>query len=108
KFLAGAQAEIARAMRYGGPIAVVMADLDRFKAVNDARGHAAGDRLMTAVAAILRLGQRPHDVVGRVGGEEFGIVLPGADLAAATSAAERIRAAVEALSLEYEGGRLDV
>jgi len=103
QFLALAASELSRALRYGGSIGVIMADLDAFKAVNDEAGHGAGDALIAAVAAELRAQQRPNDVVGRMGGEEFAFVLPGADLAACAAAAERIRVAVEKLSVAYEG-----
>jgi diguanylate cyclase (GGDEF)-like protein len=103
RFFAQAHSELTRAMRYGGSVGLIMADLDRFKAVNDDAGHAAGDRVLEAVAGVLRGQQRPHDVVGRLGGEEFACVLPGADLEATTRAAERLRAAIESLDLEFEG-----
>lgn len=106
QFIAAAESEIARAARYGGAIGLVMADLDRFKKTNDALGHGAGDRLLGAVADVLREQQRPHDVIGRLGGDEFALVLPGADLAATQRVAERVRAAVSALRVEWHGERL--
>ena len=108
RFFAQSHSELTRAMRYGGPVGIIMADLDRFKAVNDEGGHAAGDRVLEAVARVLRSQQRPHDVVGRLGGEEFACVLPGADLEATARAAERLRAAIEALEVEFEGRRFRV
>lgn len=108
RFFAQAVSELTRAMRYGGAVGLIMADLDRFKAVNDEAGHAAGDRVLEAVARVLRSQQRPHDVVGRLGGEEFACVLPGADLEATARAAERLRAAIEALEVEFEGRRFRV
>ena len=105
RFFACAESEVARAIRYGGAIGFVMADLDRFKSINDAGGHGAGDRVIAAVAAILRAQQRPHDVIGRLGGEEFAFVLSGADLEATLSAAERTRIAVEMLEVEWAGER---
>jgi diguanylate cyclase (GGDEF)-like protein len=108
RFFAHAHSELTRAMRYGGAVGLVMADLDRFKAVNDEAGHAAGDRVLEAVARVLRSQQRPHDVVGRLGGEEFAFVLPGADLDATARAAERLRAAIEALEVEFEARRFRV
>ena len=105
QFFALAESEIARAQRYGGAIGVIMADLDRFKSVNDLGGHGAGDALIAAVAEELRAQQRPHDVLGRMGGEEFAVVLPAADLDACARAAERIRSALEGLSIDYEGER---
>jgi diguanylate cyclase (GGDEF)-like protein len=83
-----------------------MADLDAFKAVNDRCGHGAGDALIAAVGEELRLQQRPHDVIARMGGEEFAFVLPRADLEACAKTAERIREAIEHLSIEYEGQRV--
>jgi diguanylate cyclase (GGDEF)-like protein len=105
QFFALAESEIARAQRYGGAIGVIMADLDRFKSVNDLGGHGAGDALIAAVAEELRAQQRPHDVIGRMGGEEFAVVLPAADLEACARAAERMRAALEGLSIDYQGER---
>ena len=106
RFLEAAESEVARAARYGGAIGLVMADLDRFKAVNDSLGHGAGDHLIAAIAGVLRAQQRPHDVTGRLGGDEFAIVLPGADLEATAAAAERLRAAVASLRVDWHGEAL--
>jgi len=78
----------------GPAYAVIMADIDRFKRVNDVYGHAAGDRIITAVAQQLSLNVRSTDAVVRWGGEEFLIALPGLELPAALELAERIRLAV--------------
>ncbi len=88
--------ECRRADRQGQPLAVVLGDVDHFKRLNDALGHPAGDRALAAVAAALRAAARATDVVARYGGEEFCVLLPGADVAAAVTAAERLRAAVAA------------
>jgi diguanylate cyclase (GGDEF)-like protein len=106
QFLAAAESEVARAARYGGAIGLVMADLDRFKKTNDAMGHGAGDRVLCAIADVLREQQRPHDVIGRLGGDEFAFVLPGADLEATQRVAERVRAAVSALRVQWHGEEL--
>lgn len=82
--------EIARAVRARRPLAVMIVDLDRFKAVNDAHGHLVGDQVLAAVADLLRSELREVDVLGRFGGEEFVAAL-SADAALARSIAERLR-----------------
>lgn len=95
--------EASRAARAGTPLAVVVLDVDRFKAVNDTHGHAAGDAVLRAVAARAAGAIRAGDLLARVGGEEFGILLPAADLARAVDAAERIRTTLAALPVEAAG-----
>jgi diguanylate cyclase (GGDEF)-like protein len=85
------QAELARARRLGTPLSVVFIDLDGFKDVNDARGHAVGDEVLRAFADVLRETLRDSDIAGRWGGEEFVLLLPGADEDGAAQLAERIR-----------------
>lgn len=87
--LQGVQAE-------GTPFCVVMADIDRFKALNDTYGHAMGDRALRLFAHVLRSALRPEDVSARVGGEEFVVVLPGCRRDAAAAVVERVRAALRA------------
>jgi len=84
----------AQARRSGLPMAVVAADVDRFKAVNDRLGHAAGDQVLAAVAGRLAAALRDGDLVARVGGEEFAALLPGAGLDEAVEIAGRLRARV--------------
>ena len=86
-------AEVARAARHGSPLALVLADLDDFKAVNDAHGHAAGDLVLREFADVLRSTLRESDLAGRWGGEEFLLLLPGTDGAGATQLADRVRIA---------------
>ena len=88
------EAELARAERSGEPVALVLVDLDGFKHVNDARGHAAGDALLCWVADMLRRGLRPSDAAGRLGGDEFALLLPGIGADAAREVAERVRLAL--------------
>ncbi len=83
------------AHRYGEMIAIIMADIDHFKAYNDSHGHQEGDRLLMKVAAILVRETRDADFVFRYGGEEFLLLLPWTDAAAACATAERVRTAVE-------------
>jgi diguanylate cyclase (GGDEF)-like protein len=84
-------AEVARADRLDTPLSVVLADLDGFKDVNDAHGHAVGDEVLRAFAEVLRETLRESDVAGRWGGEEFLLLLPGADEEGAAHLAERVR-----------------
>ena len=86
----------AQAQITGQPIAVIAADIDHFKRVNDEHGHATGDAVLVEVAYRLRKALRAFDLAYRVGGEEFLIVLPGADVTAAADLAEQLRAAVAA------------
>ena len=88
------RAEAARAERLGTPLSVVLADLDGFKDVNDAHGHAVGDAVLRAFAEVLRVTLRESDVAGRWGGEEFLLLLPGADEEGAAQLAERVRIAI--------------
>jgi diguanylate cyclase (GGDEF)-like protein len=77
-----------------------MIDIDHFKVINDRHGHPVGDAVIRSVAWILRSVLRLHDVPGRYGGEEFGIVLPGTGIQGAEILAERIRARIESMTLE--------
>ncbi len=91
-----AQNELLRAERTKRPLSFLMFDIDYFKKVNDAHGHAAGDAVLRSIAEIARREFRRIDIVGRIGGEEFLVVLPESDLDNAVIAAERIRGAVAA------------
>ncbi|MHB8620159.1 MAG: GGDEF domain-containing response regulator [Chloroflexota bacterium] len=94
--------------RHGSHFAVLMVDIDHFKRVNDSRGHAAGDFVLSQVAAGLQAALRSTDLVGRLGGEEFGILLPHTDQSGASRLAEHIRQDVESLPLEREGKTIRV
>jgi len=91
--------EAARAERLETPLSVVLADLDEFKEVNDLHGHAVGDEVLRVVAEVLRATLRESDVAGRWGGEEFLLLLPGADEEGAAQLAERVRVALAARSI---------
>jgi diguanylate cyclase (GGDEF)-like protein len=92
-------AEAARAERLETPLSVVLADLDEFKEVNDVRGHAVGDEVLRIFAAVLRETLRESDVAGRWGGEEFLLLLPGADEEGAAQLAERVRISLAARAI---------
>jgi diguanylate cyclase (GGDEF)-like protein len=94
------------ASRFGEPLACVMCDLDKFKPVNDTYGHQAGDQILKQYAQILRHEAREIDRVGRYGGEEFILLLPGTSAEAATVFAERVRAATEAHTFTFPGGAI--
>jgi len=95
--------EISRASRYGDPFSLVLGDIDLFKQVNDEHGHEAGDRVIVAVADALRACIRREDHCARWGGEEFLICLPRAPLENALVVAEKLRAAVDGLRIDYDG-----
>lgn len=97
-------AEMARLRRHGEPFTLIILDIDDFKLVNDRFGHGLGDEVLRAVAGALRAGLREVDGVYRVGGEEFAVILPGADGPSALVAAERLRRAVAALDIPLPDG----
>ena len=96
-------AEVARAYRFGGPLAIVLGDLDDFKSVNDEHGHPVGDTVLREFSRLLENSVRDVDVAGRWGGEEFLLVLPGTDRAGAVRLAERVRQYLEDTLLTPEG-----
>jgi len=91
--------DLARAKRERTPVAIALIDVDRFKAVNDELGHPFGDDVLKEVARRLRSSLRPYDSVGRYGGEEFLIVLPGCDLSAGLVRADEIRMTIGAVPM---------
>lgn len=100
--------EQARCERYGTPLALVMLDIDRFKAVNDGFGHAAGDEVICQAAARIACGLRDVDTAFRLGGEEFLILLPATGLDDAIAVAERLRMAIARERMDAIGGRVTV
>src|SRR4030095_96085 len=91
-FLADADEFMRRNAKRGEPLSVMLADLDRFKAINDRFGHAVGDRVLQVFADMVRRTLRANDLSGRLGGEEFAFLMPGTGAAEAARIAERIRA----------------
>ena len=100
-------AELARVERLGGPVGLILADLDDFKAVNDAHGHPTGDAVLREFAQVLRETVREIDVPVRWGGEEFAVILPGSDVEGAADVAERVRGVLADRSLSsVDGARI--
>ncbi|MGV8922453.1 MAG: diguanylate cyclase [Thermomonas sp.] len=95
--------ELARCARRGLPLSVLMLDIDHFKAFNDAHGHSGGDAVLAQFGKLLQTMTRGEDIACRYGGEEFTLILPEADLDAASARAEAIRLAVEAMQVPYLG-----
>ena len=100
--------ELERAKRAGGPLSIVMVDLDHFKHINDAYGHLAGDAVLREVAQRMRASVRPYDEIGRYGGEEFLFVLPDCDAAGVIALGERLRAAVGQTAMVLAEGVIPV
>lgn len=103
-----AEREVRRADRHDRPLAVLLLDLDDFKRVNDTRGHAAGDAALHAFAALCRSAVRTIDLVGRLGGEEFAIVMPDTEAPGALLVAERIRLAAAQTPVRHDSGEFIV
>ena len=100
--------EVARARRYGRPLAVLMCDIDRFKAVNDRHGHGVGDEVLVAVSARCQAALRQSDRLARLGGEEFAVLLPESDITGARRTGERLRRLIAEQPCETSIGPLAV
>lgn len=100
--------ELAHAERKGRACALVIADLDHFKQINDAHGHSAGDAVLVEAARVLRASVRPGDVVARYGGEEFCVLLRETDIERASVVAARLCEALRGVRVEFGGARLTV
>ncbi|NNM73161.1 sensor domain-containing diguanylate cyclase [Enterovirga aerilata] len=108
RFFELGEAEFTRWKRFRQPLSAMMVDVDHFKRVNDGHGHAAGDEVLKQVAASLQGGLRSIDAIGRLGGEEFAILLPSVDLQGAAMIAERLRQTVAALAPVVDGRTIPV
>ncbi len=105
-FLEQGEVAITRAQRHSAPVSVMMVDADEFKKINDTFGHSGGDAALVAFSQALITALRPEDLVGRLGGEEFAVVLTDVSETMAIYLAEQLRAAVEKLTLTYQGQRI--
>jgi len=107
-FMELAQTEFARSRRYNRALAMFMMDIDHFKRVNDTYGHDVGDQVLSALAGIAVGALREADILGRLGGEEFGVLLPETARQSAMDVAERLRRAVEAAVIHTNAGDLRI
>lgn len=102
-FMQRAAYELVRARRYANPTGLLLLDLDHFKKVNDQYGHPAGDAVLCGFAALLREQLREADIVGRLGGEEYIVMLPSTDVAGAARVAEKILLGAQRLRIVHDG-----
>jgi len=101
-FLERVQEEKGRFHRHKQRFSLILMDLDHFKAVNDTHGHPAGDRVLKEVVEVCQKQLREIDIIGRIGGEEFGVLLVGTPVEEAVAVAERMRGAVESLPIPID------
>jgi diguanylate cyclase (GGDEF)-like protein len=90
-FLERFEVEVARSIRHLHPLSLMMIDVDRFKSVNDSYGHLVGDEVLAGIGEVLRTHARTFDLVGRLGGDEFGVLMPDTEPSSAVALAKRIR-----------------
>ncbi len=102
-FFSEVPAALARALRHRQPLSLLFIDLDHFKKINDNYGHEFGDKVLKSVAAILSKQSRKGDILSRMGGEEFALVVPNTEIEGIHLLAERIKDAVSAMSWDYKG-----
>jgi len=107
-FNEAAERSFAATRRSGSPLSAVLADIDHFKSINDLHGHAGGDRALRAFAQCVREHARASDIAGRIGGEEFVLLLPDTTMREGAEIAERLRTATRALSIAGEPGTFGI
>ncbi len=103
-FLGQAEIELARTLRYDRDLSILMIDIDHFKQVNDTYGHKVGDIMLQKFASVCRATLRNIDIIGRIGGEEFAVLLPEAGREQAMDAAERLRTALASAQVKLDNG----
>lgn len=102
------ESEVARTLRYGRPLSLVMLDIDHFKKINDTYGHAVGDEVLKATSLALQKSVRGSDTLARIGGEEFVILAPETTLEHTRDLAGKVRCAIESASLLPDGGKFTI
>lgn len=108
KIVSSLQHEVLRSNRYRTPLSISLMDVDHFKLINDTHGHAAGDEVLRTLASSLREGTRDPDSAGRLGGEEFLILLPNSQLRDAARQADRLCGKIRALRMHIDGKTLSI
>lgn len=103
-FMEQSEKELVRALRYENPLAILMLDIDYFKKINDSYGHKVGDAVLKKLAEICKQTLREVDIIGRVGGEEFAILLPETDKDLGAEVAERLRVAIAETKIPMKDG----
>jgi diguanylate cyclase (GGDEF)-like protein len=106
EFVKRAELEMQRSVRHGTPLSVLMLDIDHFKRINDSQGHAGGDTVLVGLTKLIHGKLRGSDLLARIGGEEFAILLPDTTLDGATALAERVRQAVQEQQVPLKDGTL--
>jgi diguanylate cyclase len=102
EFVKRAELEMLRSVRYQSPLSILMLDIDHFKAINDSQGHSGGDAVLISLAKLIHGMLRGSDMLARIGGEEFAILLPDTALEGAAILAERVRLAVQEQQVPYQ------
>ncbi|SDE63028.1 GGDEF domain-containing response regulator [Rhodospira trueperi] len=108
RFMEVATRDLARDRRHNRPVSLIMMDVDHFKGINDSFGHAVGDAALSGMAAACRQVLRESDVVARMGGEEFVVLLPETPMPQASEAAERLRATIADWTVDHDGVSVQV
>lgn len=108
RFMELCDREYSRSLRYGRALSMFMMDIDHFKLVNDEHGHDVGDQVLRSISETAIMALRGADIIGRIGGEEFAVLLPETENGSALEVAERLRLSIERSSIETTAGSLNI